>query len=221
LSQDQVVRGLQEALGKGLNQAVNRLGREGGFVTNLNVRIPMPETLRKAESALRAMGQGKLVDDFVVTMNQAAEQAVPAAAGVFNEALQRMTIQDAKSILTGPNDAATQYFQQATRTNLYSRFYPIVQQATQKVGVTSAYKNLAEKAKLANLGELSRGLGSLGGVVNSSLPDKDVLDIDAYVTNRAMDGLFKMVAEEEKLIRQNPMARTSELLQKVFGTLKL
>lgn len=217
LSQDQMVRGLQEALGKGLQQAIAHLGHDGGFLTNLNVKIPMPEKLQKVETALRAMKQEKLADDFVATMNHAAEQAVPEAGGVFADALKQMTIEDAKSILAGPNDAATQYFQNATRTNLYARFYPIVQAATQKTGVTAAYKNLLAKA---NVGGLSQSLAGLGGTLGSALLDKDSEDIDAYVTNKSLDGLFKMVAEEELQVRQNPVARTSDLLQKVFGGLK-
>jgi hypothetical protein len=220
LSQDQVVRGLQEALAKGLQQAITRLGHDGGFLTNLQVKIPMPEKLQKVESALRAVKQDKLADDFVATMNHAAEQAVPVAGGVFGDALKGMSIDDAKSILAGPNDAATQYFQRTTQTNLYGKFYPIVQQATQKAGVTAAYKNLMAKADVANLGAVTEKLGNLGSVLGGSVLDKDSLDIDAYVTNKAMDGLFKIVADEEKRIRANPVARTTDLLQKVFGALK-
>jgi hypothetical protein len=213
LSQDQMVQGLKDALAKGLQQAIAKLGNEGGFLTNLNVKIPMPEQMRKVESALRAMNQDKLADDFVATMNHAAEQAVPEAGTVFADTLRQMTIEDAKSILSGPDDAATQYFQRTTQTNLYATFYPIVQQATEKTGVTAAYKNLMAKANVA------QGLGSIGGALGGSLLGKDSLDLDDYVTNKAMDGLFKMVAEEEKQIRQNPVARTTDMLQKVFGAL--
>jgi hypothetical protein len=209
-----MVQGLEDALGKGLQQAIAKLGHDGGFLTNLNVRIPMPEKLQKVETALRAMKQDKLVNDFVTTMNHAAEQAVPEAGAVFADALKQMTIEDAKSILAGPNDAATQYFQKTTKTNLYARFYPIVQKATVKTGVTAAYKNLMEKAS----GTTS--LGSFGSALEGALGDKDSLDVDAYVTNKAMEGLFKMVAEEEKQIRLNPVARTTDMLQKVFGALK-
>lgn len=213
LSQDQMVQGLEDALGKGLQQAIARLGHDGGFLTNLNVKIPMPEKMQKVESTLRAMKEDKLADDFVATMNHAAEQAVPEAGTVFADALKQMTIEDAKSILTGPNDAATQYFQKTTQTNLYSRFYPTVQKATAKTGVTSAYKNLMEKVNV------TKSLGSFASKLGGALLDKDSLDLDAYVTNKALDGLFKMVAEEEKQIRQNPVARTTDMLQKVFGAL--
>jgi hypothetical protein len=207
LSQDQVVQGLKEALGKGVQQAVGRLGHEGGFLTNLNVRIPMPEKLRSVEKTLHMLGQDKLADEFVTTMNRAAEQAVPEAAGVFGTAIQRMSIEDAKAILTGTNNAATQYFRRTTETNLYAKFLPIVKRATSQTGVTAAYKQLMDKA----------GAGSTFGSLSRSLLGAESLDVDAYVTNKALDGLFKMVAQEEKLIRENPAARTTALLQKVFG----
>ncbi len=207
LSQDQVVQGLKEALGKGVQHAVSGLGHDGGFLTNLNVKIPMPEKLRTVEKTLRALKQDKMADDFVNTMNHAAEQAVPEAAGVFGDAIKGMTIDDARNILTGTNNAATQYFRRTTETNLYSKFLPIVKTATDKTGVTSAYKRLMEKADTG---------GSFGSFGRSVL-GAESMDVDAYVTNKALDGLFKMVAEEEKRIRENPVARTSDLLQKVFG----
>jgi len=210
LSQDQVVEGLKEALGKGVQRAVSQLGHDGGFLTNLNVKIPMPEKLRAVERSLRALKQEKLADEFVVTMNHAAEQAVPEAAAVFGQAIKGMSIADAKAILTGTNNAATQYFRKTTETNLFEKFLPIVKKATDQTGVTSSYKRLTEKADAANsFGSLSR-----------SVLGTEAMDVDAYVTNRALDGLFKMVAEEEKRIRENPVARTSELLQTVFGAVK-
>src|SRR6266850_6224747 len=207
LSQDQVVLGLKEALTNGVHRAVAQLGHDGGFLTNLNVRIPMPEKLRNVEKTLRALKQDKLADEFVATMNHAAEQAVPEAVSVFSEAIRGMSIQDAKAILTGPNDAATQYFRRATETNLFTRFLPLVKSATDKTGVTGTYKKLVERANAGNL------FGSFG----SAVANLESVDIDQYVTTKALDGLFKIVAEEEKRIRANPVARTSELLQKVFG----
>jgi len=214
LSQAQMVQGLEAALAKGLQQAIARLGHEGGFLTNLNVKIPMPAPMQKVETALRAMKQEKLADDFVITMNHAAEQAVPQAGGVFAEALKHMTIADAKAILSGSNNAATLYFQKTTQTDLYAQFYPIVQKATEQAGVTAAYKTLLAKV---NTGQ---GLGSFGSVLSGTLLGKDSVDIDAYVTNKSLEGLFKMVAEEEQQIRQNPAARTTATLQQVFGALK-
>jgi hypothetical protein len=205
LTQDQVVQGLKEALGKGVQRAVSDLGRPDGFLTNLNVRIPMPEKLRTVERTLRAVKQDKLADDFVNTMNRAAEQAVPQAAGVFADSVKKMTFNDARAIISGTNNAATQFFRRTTETNLYEKFLPIVKQATAKTGVTSAYKSVVDKAG-----------GSFGSLGRSFL-GTDALDLDAYVTGKALDGLFLMVADEEKRIRENPTARTTELLQKVFG----
>jgi len=126
LSQDQVVIGLKEALGKGVERAVASLGRTNGFLTNLNVRIPMPARLQSVEKGLRVAGQGKLVDDFVTSMNRAAEQAVPTAAAIFGDSIKQMSIADAEGILGGTNDAATQFFRHTTQTNLHARFYPLV-----------------------------------------------------------------------------------------------
>ena len=211
LSSDQMVGGLKEALGNGLQHAIAQLGHDGGFLTNFNVKIPMPEKLQSAEKTLRALKQEKLADDFITTINHAAEQAVPEAANVFGNAVKQMSIADAKAVLTGPNDAATQFFRRTTQTNLYARFYPIVQKATAQTGVTAAYKNM--------MGKVSGGGGfggALSGFANSYI-GADALDVDAYITNKTLDGLFKMVADEEKRIRENPVARTSDLLQKVFG----
>jgi len=209
LSSDQIVGGLKEALGKGVSNAVVSLGHDGGFLTNLEVKIPMPEKLQKVEKGLRLAGQGQMADDFVASMNHAAEQAVPVAAGVFGDAIQQMTIQDAKGILAGPDDAATQFFRRTTQTNLFAKFHPIVAKATDSVGVTAQYK--------AMMGKFA-GVDTLGGMFGQKSPVKlDAADIDTYITDKALDGLFKMVAAEEKNIRANPVARTSDLLQKVFG----
>jgi hypothetical protein len=207
LSPDQLTGGLKEALSNGLQHAVAQLGHDGGFTTNLNVKIPMPEKLRTVEKTLRTLKQDKLADDFVATMNRAAEQAVPEAAAVFADAIRQLTIADARTILTGTNDAATQYFRRTTQTNLFARFHPIVQKATAQAGVTAAYKNMLSKATGGNV--LGKSIGGLLG--------QDAMDVDTYVTNKTLDGLFKMVADEEKQIRENPLARTTGLLQKVFG----
>ena len=206
LSNDQMVSGLKEALGNGLQHAVAQLGHDGGFLNNLNVKIPMPEKLQTVEKTLRSLGQGKLADEFVTTINRAAEQAVPEAASVFGDAVKQMSITDAKTILTGTNNAATQFFRRTTQTNLYARFHPIVQKATAQTGATASYKNMLGKASATSLG------GALGGFLG-----QDTLDLDSYVTSKALDGLFKMVADEEKKIRENPAARTSDLLKQVFG----
>jgi hypothetical protein len=208
LSQDQLVGGLKQALSNGLQHAVGSLGRPDGFLTNLNVKIPMPERLVVVEKTLKSLKQEKLANDFVTSMNRAAEQAVPEATAVFADAVRQMSIDDAKAILTGPNDAATQYFRRTTSTNLFARFHPIVQKATASTGVTSTYKKMTAAAGNSS-NSLMKGLGGLMG--------SDAMDVDSYVTNKALDGLFKMVADEEAKIRANPAARTTDLLQKVFS----
>ncbi len=214
LTQGEMVKGLKEALGVGVEQAIARLGVDGGFLTNLAVRIPMPEKLRSVEKTLRAMRQDKLADEFVVTMNRAAERAVPEAAQVFTDALQRMSIDDAKSILTGGNDAATQFFRRTSSTNLFQRFLPIVKKATEQTGVVANYKKITEKASRPE------SFGGFGRILDDVLGGTASFDVDSYVTDKAMDGLFKMVAEEEKKIRENPRARGSQLLKKVFGSIQ-
>jgi|SRR6185312_7203438 len=208
LSQDQLVGGLKQALSNGLQHAVSELGHQDGFLTNLNVKIPMPERLVVVEKSLRALKQQKLADDFVTSMNRAAEQAVPVATEVFIDAVRNMSIDDAKAILTGSTNAATEYFRRTTSTNLFARFHPIVQKATAATGVTSTYKKMTAAAGNSSNSVL-KGLGGLMG--------SDAMDVDSYVTNKALDGLFKMVADEEAKIRANPAARTTDLLQKVFG----
>ena len=209
LSQDQVGSGLKEALGKGVSNAVASLGRDGGYLANPNVKIQMPVAMQKIETGLRLAGQGQMVDDFVASMNHAAEKAVPVAAGVFGDAIKQMNIADAKSILSGTPDAATQFFRRTSQTNLQAKFYPLVQKATDSVGVTARYKALTSKYAAVNT------VSSLFG--NKSNTGAGLADVDGYVTDKAMDGLFKMVADEEKNIRANPLARTSDLLKNVFG----
>src|SRR5262249_55501388 len=150
----------------------------------------------------------ELANEFVTTMNRAAEQAVPEAATVLGDSVKQMSIADATTILTGTNNAATQYFRRTSETNLYTRFLPIVKAATEKTGVTSAYKRISDK--------VSGGLGGLGGLAENLLGVQSP-DLDDYVTRKALDGLFLKISEQEKLIRENPVARTTELLQKVFG----
>jgi len=203
LTQGEMSGGLKEALANGIQDAIAKLGRDGGFLNNLDVKIPMPENLQKIEKTLRTVGQGAVADEFVATINRAAEQAVPEAAQVFGDAIRAMTLEDAGGILTGPSDAATQYFRRTSEDQLRQRFLPIVKQATEKTGVTVAYKNLTAKA-----GPAAAFLG------------KDASDLDGYVTQKALDGLFKMIAAEEARIRKNPAARTTDLLQKVFGSLR-
>jgi Protein of unknown function (DUF4197) len=219
LSDSQVANGLKDALGQGLQNAVANLGHSDGFLTNLNVKIPLPEKLQSVEKVLRAAKQDKLADEFVATMNRAAEQAVPLAASVFGDAVKTMSIDDAKGILTGPQDSATQFFRRTTSTNLYAKFYPVVQKATASAGVTSSYKKMLAQVTAAstNSSGLFGSFGSKFGGAADKYLGADALDVDAYVTNKALDGLFKMVDDEEKSIRQNPVARTTDLMKTIFG----
>ena len=202
LSDEDVVKGLKEALSKGTQQAIANLGKDGGFLNNLDVKIPLPDELARIEKLMRQLGQDKYADQFVTTLNRAAEKAVPEAAAIFADSISQMTLADAKAILKGPDDAATQYFRKASEARLKERFLPIVQNATNQAGVTAAYKKLMQKA-----GPAAKFMGASAN------------DIDGYVESKAIDGLFKMIAAEEKRIRQDPVARTTDLLKKVFGSL--
>lgn len=195
-----VASGLRAALSQGVTTAINTLGKTGGFWDNPSLRLPLPSNLAKAEKTLRKLGMGSKVDEFQLALNQAAEQAVPQAAQVFGDALKQMTLADAQGILKGGNDAATQYFRRTSGTALAAKMEPIVASVTQKVGVTQLYKQL--------VGD-NAALLALAGVQNT--------DIDRYVTEKAMDGLFSKIAEEEGRIRTDPMARGTELLKQVFG----
>jgi hypothetical protein len=200
-SNEEMVSALKEALDKGTRYAIDNLGREGGFLNDARVRIPMPDSLAWLEKTLRTLRQDRLADEFVDSMNHAAERAVPEAAAIFTEAIRDMTLEDARAILSGPDDAATQYFRATTGAALSEKMRPIVAEATSSAGVTASYKQMVAKA------------GGLGGLLS-----RESTDIDGYVTGKTLDGLFLMVAEEEKRIRENPLARSSELLRKVFGS---
>lgn len=201
LTQSDMVGGLKEALEKGAREAIVKLGKPDGFLKNAEVAIPMPDSLKKVDKLMRKLGQDKMADEFVATLNHAAEQAVPEAASLFTDAIARMSVQDALAILKGPDNAATEYFRKTSGAQLTARFRPIVQAATDKAGVTNAYKSLMGKA-----GPLAKALG------------KDH-DLDTFVTDKTVDGLFKMIAAEEKSIRQDPLARSTDLLKKVFGAI--
>ncbi|WP_029898471.1 DUF4197 domain-containing protein [Desulfohalovibrio reitneri] len=201
LSTEETVEGLKEALRVGVDRAVGFLGQPGGYLNHEDVRIPMPDSLQSAADVARTMGKDEVVDEFVVSMNQAAERAVPEAVDVFTDAIKQMTFDDAKKILKGPDDAATRYFERTSSDDLTARFLPIVDEATDEVGVTRKYKNFTE---------------SLGPA--TSLMDMKALDLDGYVTEKGLDGLFLTLAREEKKIRENPAARTTEILKKVFGS---
>lgn len=196
--------GLRQALFQGLRNAVSDLGRYNGFLDNARVRIPLPGSLQKTEKLLRAMGQGGKVDQFVEAMNHAAEEAVPAAADIFLDSVKQMSFNDARQILfSGQDDAATEFFRRTSEDRLRREFRPIVEDFTERVGVTQKYKQM-----MGRYGVFGRFVG------------QDAGDIDGYITEKAMDGLFLLVADEERKIRRDPVGRTTDILGKVFGILR-
>ncbi len=199
LSGKEASAGLKEALSRGADMAVSQLGKPNGFMGDARVRIPLPKSLRAAEKMMRTLGMKKQADELIETMNRAAELAVVEAKPILLESVQKMTIDDARGILAGGDDAATQYFRRTTSTALGKKFLPIVKQATAKVQLADQYNEYAGQA--AKLGLLE---------------EKDA-NLDSYVTQKALDGLFVMIAEQEKSIRQDPVGTGSKLLQTVFG----
>jgi hypothetical protein len=192
--------GLKQALENGTQQAVTLLGRENGYLGNARVKIPLPDNLARMEKTLRKLGQGKAADEFIQSLNRAAEAAAPEAKAIFLQVIRKMTVKDAVDIVRGADNAATRYFRKHSEGVLKDKFRPVVAAATDKVGVTHRYKKFLKEA----------------GPV-AKLLDTRSLDLDDYVTGKALDGLFLMVADEEKRIRQDPVARTTDLLRKVFG----
>ncbi|MBN8495424.1 DUF4197 domain-containing protein [Accumulibacter sp.] len=199
LSGKEASAGLKEALSRGADMAVSQLGKPNGFMGDARVRIPLPKSLRAAEKMMRTLGMKKQAEELIETMNRAAELAVVEAKPILLESVQKMTIDDARGILAGGDDAATQYFRRTTSTALGKKFLPIVKQATAKVQLADQYNEYAGQA--AKLGLLE---------------EKDA-NLDSYVTQKALDGLFVMIAEQEKSIRQDPVGTGSKLLQTVFG----
>lgn len=195
-----IIAGLKEALALGTKNAVKELSATDGYFGNKAVKILLPENIRKIEKALRFAGYDKEVDAFILSMNRAAENAAPQAADIFAGAIRSMTFDDAKKILNGGNTAATDFFKSKTSTQLFDALKPEVSRSMNEVGVTKAYKDLVER-------------------YTSTMPfvKMESLDLDRYVTGKSLDGLFYMLGEEETKIRTNPAARTTELLQKVFG----
>ena len=202
LSAADASKGLKTALEKGALAAVGILGTQDGFLGNEKVRIPLPKFLEDAAKLMRTFGQGDKVDELVTAMNRGAEAAVPQAKDLLVKAVQTMTVNDAKGILGGGSTAVTEFFEARTRPQLATRFLPIVTQATAKVDLASKFNEVAGKA--AELG----------------LVKKDEANIQQYVTDKTLNGLFFMIAEEEKKIRNNPAAYGSAILSKVFGALK-
>jgi hypothetical protein len=201
LSNKDAVSGLKDALTQGSAAAIGKLGVENGFLGNDKVKIPLPDAIRRVESGLRLLGMQRQADELVVAMNRAAEQAVPEAKALLTGAVKNMSVQDAKGILTGGDTAATEYFRRTTSDQLTQKFLPIVTKATSKVGLAEKYNNLA-------------GQGAQLGLV-----DAKQAKIENYVTQKALDGLFLMIAEQEKAIRKDPVGTATGMAQKVFGLL--
>ena len=202
LSNAEAVRGLKQALNDGSAAAVARLGVENGYFANPNVKIPLPPSLQRVERGLRAFGMRRQADELVLTMNRAAEAAVPEAKQLLVDAVRTMSVQDAKGILGGGDTAATEYFQRSTRSQLGRRFLPIVKQATDRVGLAQQFNALA-------------GQGVALGLVK-----EDQASIESYVTQKALDGLYFMIGEQEKAFRQDPVGATSDIVRRVFGALR-
>lgn len=202
LSNADAVSGLKQALTDGSAAAVKMLGQDNGYFGNAKVKIPLPPNMQKIESGLRMMGMKKQADELVLSMNRAAEAAAPEAKQLLVDAVKKMSVQDAKAILTGGDTAATDYFRRTTQDQLTQRFLPIVKKSTDRVGLAQQYNSLA-------------GQGASLGLVK-----KDDATIETYVTRKALDGLYLMIAEQEKAFRQNPVGATSDIVKKVFGALR-
>jgi Protein of unknown function (DUF4197) len=202
LTNKDAVSGLKAALEKGSGVAVDLLGRTDGFYGNQAVKIPLPDSLKKTQKLMRGIGMSKYADELELTLNRAAEAAVPEAKKLFVDAIKKMTVQDAKGILTGGQTAGTEYFKRTTSEQLRTRFLPIVKKATAKVKLAEKYNQYAQKG------------------VEFGLVKKEDANLDDYVTQKALDGLFYMVAEEEKKIRQDPVKAGSDIIKKVFGALQ-
>lgn len=191
--------GLKEALSVGTENAVKSVSQVNGYFGNQAIKILMPEKIQKVADVLKKVGYQKEVDEFILSMNRAAEKAAPKAASIFGSSIKEMTIDDARKILSGGDTAATEYFKAKTHNKIYDAFKPVVASSMDEVGTTRAYKTMMGKYE--------------------SLPfmGKESVDLDHYVTNKAMDGLYYMVGQEEKKIRTDPAARVTDLLKTVFG----
>jgi hypothetical protein len=199
LTDKEIVKGLKQALKIGTSNAVGIVSNMNGYYKNPEIRIPLPDDVQKVKKYFKMAGFGGLVDDFELSMNRAAEQAAPEAKSIFWDAVQQMTFVDARKILNGADNEATLYFESKTSAQLTEVFKPLVSQAMSQVGVTSTYKDLNNAAR------------------KIPFVDSFSFDLDQYVTDKALAGLFVMLAAEEKEIRENPAARVTDLLKKVFA----
>ncbi len=220
LDNQTVSKGLKEALKVGVDYAVKNLGAKDGYLNNAQVKIPLPENLQKAEGIVRKFGGDKIADNLINSMNSAATNAAPKTANIFLDAINKMDLKDAKKILAGDKGAATQYFKENTSTSLKKMITPIVKQTMEENQVASYYKNFN---KYYN--QYGKGLVENSGVMNmaksfgvdSYIPSGSDKSLDDYVTNKAIDGLFKIIAQKEAQIRENPVEQTTSLLKQVFS----
>jgi hypothetical protein len=201
LSNTDAAAGLKKALEQGVDKAVAELGVADGFFKNPKVKIDLPPKLAKAESVMRMLGVGAQADELVLAMNRAAEAAVPESKALLKQALRQMSVADAKQILTGGDDSATQYFKRSTHDALKVKFAPIISRATEKVKLTQSYDAVAQKA------------------VEIGVLKPEDASVQSYVTERTLDGLYLMMAEEERAIRKDPLGQASSLIKKVFGAI--
>lgn len=202
LTSAQATQGLKAALEKGVRFAIDSLGKNNGFLGNDQVRIPLPGYLEDVAGLLRRLGQGARLDELTEAMNHAAEAAVPLARDVLVGAVKSMSVQDAKNILSGGDTSVTQFFADKTRSSLSDKFLPIIKKTTQRVSLADKYNRIASQAF---------SIGVLKG---------DQASLERYVTGKTLDGLYFMIGEEEKKIRQDPVGTGSAVLQRVFGALK-
>jgi TRAP-type mannitol/chloroaromatic compound transport system substrate-binding protein len=199
LGENEAADGVRNALERGALAAVGLLGRADGFMGNPAVRIPLPPALKDAAKLLKTLGQGKRVDELVLAMNRAAEAAVPKAQALLVQTARQLSVKDALKMVRGGETSVTQYFEQKTRTPLSQQFLPIVTEATSKVSLATKYNAVAEKA------------------MAFKLVKAEDAKLEPYVTAKALDGLFRLIGEEEKKIRRDPLATGSKLLRAVFG----
>jgi hypothetical protein len=195
---DTIIAGLKEALHVGAKNSVAHVSRQDGYFGNQLIKIPVPENIRNIEKTLRQVGLGKEVDSFILSMNRAAEKAAPQALAFFVDAVKEMTIPDAVGILRGDDTAATEFLRKKTYDKIYVSFKPSVSSAMNDVGVTRDFKNMMDKAKQV------------------PFMKNETVDLDHYVTSKALDGLFTTVGQEEHKIRKDPTARVTDLLKTVF-----
>ena len=220
LSDTTVSNGLKEALKTGVNYAVTQLGSNNGYLNNTAVKIPLPDNLAKAETLIRSIGGDKMADNLINSMNTAASKAAPKTAEVFVEAIDKMTLTDAQAILSGGNDAATNYFKANTSDSLKKLITPIIQE-TMKENQVASYYDTANNLYKSNAKGLVDNSGVMGLAknfgVDSFIPGSSDERLDEYITTKAIDGLFTMIGQKEAAIRANPLEQTSSILKEVFG----